>query len=101
FGVFKIPRPDIIIYLHVPIEIGQQLLKNRVKENKKNKTVKAKKDLAESNLKYLAESQKSAINIVKKNNAWQMIDCSKDGNILSRSEISQMIYDKLKKIINS
>ncbi|MCX6712544.1 MAG: deoxynucleoside kinase [Candidatus Vogelbacteria bacterium] len=100
FGVFNIPRPDIIIYLHVPLAIGQELIKKRVEENRKNKTVKAKKDLAESNLKYLAESQKSAIKIVKKNNAWQMIDCAKEGKILGREEINQLIYDKLKRTIN-
>ena len=100
FSVFNIPRPDIIIYLHVPVVIGQELLKKRVQENKKNKTVKAKKDLAESNLKYLSESQKSAINIVKRNNTWQMVDCSRRGNILSREEIHQMIYDKLRKMVN-
>ncbi len=101
FGVFGIPRPNTIIYLHVPVMIGQKLLKKRVRDNRKNKTVKAKKDLAESNLKYLAEAQTSAIRIIKKNNAWQMIDCVRKEKILDREEIHQMIYDKLKKIINS
>lgn len=100
FGVFGIPRPDIIIYLHVPVLISQGLLKKRVQENKKNKTVKAKKDLAESNLKYLAESQASAISIVKKSNNWQMVDCVKAGKILERGEIHELIYAKLNKLIN-
>jgi len=100
FEIFGIPRPDIIIYLHVPVLVSQELLKNRALENKKKKTVKAKKDLAESNIKHLAESQASAISIVKKVNNWQMVNCVKDGNILEREEIHDLIYAKLDKLIN-
>lgn len=100
FKIFSIPRPDIIIYLHVPLAIGQKLINQRVLENKNKKTVKAKKDLAESNLKYLAESQASAISIVKKSNNWQMVDCARDGKILERDEIHKLIYAKVSKLIN-
>jgi len=88
FEIFKLPRPDLIIYLHVPIAVSQKLIAKR-----------GKKDLAESNLKHLADAQKNAIGIVKKYNNWQMIDCAKKGKMLDRPEIEQMIYDKLKKII--
>lgn len=100
FEIFGIPRPNIIIYLHVPVLISQELINKRVLENKKNKTIKAKKDLAESNLKHLAESQVSAISIVKKSNNWQMVDCARDGKILERGEIHKLIYAKVSKVIN-
>ncbi|MEK7478215.1 MAG: thymidylate kinase [Patescibacteria group bacterium] len=96
FGVFKIPRPDMILYLHVPVAISQSLLANRAAENKKTKSGRAKKDLAESNIKHLEDSQKSAIDIVRKNNAWIRIDCAKSGQILPREEIHEMIYGVIK-----
>ena len=86
----------MILYLHVPVAVSQSLLTKRADENKKNGTGQIKKDLAESNIKHLEDSQKSAIDIVKKNNAWTRIDCAKSDQILSREEIHEMIYKIVK-----
>ncbi len=47
FGVFKLPRPDRILYLHLPTEMSVRLIDKRG----------GKKDLAEKNLKYLADAR--------------------------------------------
>lgn len=89
FGTFKIPRPNMIVYLHVPVAVSQKLISVRAR----------KKDLAESNVKHLEDSQKSAMDIVKKNNAWSKIDCAPKGEILPREEIHDKVYDVVKRKI--
>ena len=89
FGVFKIPKPDVIVYLHVPIEVSLELIKKRAIETSTSA------DQAESNAKHLLESQQSAIKIVEHNNDWIKIDCTKDGIMRLPEEISNEIIAKI------
>jgi dTMP kinase len=98
FGVFKIPKPDAVIFLHLPIEITLELIRKRAEENEK-KSGKADKDLAEENAKHLEDTRKSALKIVQKSNKWFKIECSKKDQILSREEIHEKVYDLVRKII--
>jgi dTMP kinase len=89
--VFAIPRPTAIIYLHLPINLSFKLLQEKSLANKK-KYLEGKKDLAESDIKHLQDSQKSAVKIVQENNKWLQIECSENNEILSREEIHEKIY---------
>lgn len=97
-SVFKIPRPDAIIYLHMPVELSLKLLQEKSLEKKK-RYLEGKKDLAENDVKHLRDSQKSAISIVGRSNKWYQIECARKGSILPREEIHDMIFDRVKRII--
>ncbi len=98
FEAFKIPKPDAIIYLNVPVDISQKLLEEKAMKDKK-KYLKGKKDLAESSPKHLEESRESAIKLVKKNNSWVSINCVRRGDLMSREEISEIVFKKLSELI--
>lgn len=98
YGVFKIPRPDYIIYLDVPIEFSLQLLKNKSAQNKK-KYLKGKKDIHENDLKHLQDAKNSAIKLIQKNNNWERINCVKSKKLMLIDEISNIIWSKIGKII--
>jgi len=102
FGVFKIPRPDAIIYLHLPILLSMRLIEDRKKADAKGarKYMEGKKDLAEEDFKHLAESRESAIKIVRGNNSWVKVECSAKNEILSREEISERVYNVFKSFIS-
>ncbi|EKE20944.1 MAG: Thymidylate kinase [uncultured bacterium] len=100
FGIFKLPRPNVIIYLDVPVKITQELLSKEGSQRKK-KYQNGKKDLVENDLKYLEKSRKSAIKMLKDNNNWSTIDCVKNGELKTIKEISQEILEKVLKIINN
>ncbi|MCR4334630.1 MAG: deoxynucleoside kinase [Patescibacteria group bacterium] len=91
FGVFKIPKPDVIIYLHVPIEISLELIKKRATETGTSA------DQAESNAKHLLESQQSAVKLVEKaNSGWIKVDCIANGAMRSPKDINDEIFNKIK-----
>lgn len=94
YGVFKIPRPRAIIYLDMPIDISQKLLKKNSAQKKKT-YLKGKKDIHENDLKHLSDAKNSAIELVKKNNNWIKIDCAKNGKPLAIKEISELVYKKI------
>lgn len=90
FEVFKIPRPDLIIYLNIPLDITQKLLINKEKSRKK-RYLKGKKDLHENNKNHLENAKRSALDLVKRFNNWVQIDCAKDGKLMTKKEISNLI----------
>jgi dTMP kinase len=99
YKVFKIPRPDIILYLSLPIDIVLQLLKDRNSSKMKRAYLKKKKDVHEADVNFLKNSIKSALKLEKEVPNFIKINCAPEGKILSREIIHEMIYTKVKKII--
>ncbi|MEF3692055.1 MAG: dTMP kinase [Candidatus Moraniibacteriota bacterium] len=98
FRVFKLPKPDAVIYLDVPVEITRKLLAEE-KTQKKKMYQKGKKDLVENDLKYLEKSRKSAIKIIKDNNNWITVNCVEGRKMKTIQEISREVFEKVSKII--
>jgi dTMP kinase len=98
--IFKVPRPDVIVYLSLPVSLSTLLLSRKSVQEKK-KYLEGRKDLAESDIKHLEDSRRSVIDIIKKNNNWIKIECSKSGEILPREVISDQIYSSVKKYIKN
>lgn len=91
--VFGLPRPDLVIFLDVPIETVTALLKERIiKEG-------GARDLVEENTEYLLNSQQAALRILTKQDNWTSIQCSENGEFLSREVIAEKIWDKVKGIL--
>ena len=98
YDVFKIPRPDAVLYLHVPMNIILKLIKERNKKTSRAYTGK-RKDIVEGNIPYLANSHKTALWLAKTQKSWIKIECAKGGAIDTRESIHQEIYKKIKKIL--
>jgi dTMP kinase len=98
FEVFKIPKPDLIVFLDVPVKITLELLKKKT-ANKKKRYMEGRGDAAEDNPQHLHDSQKSAIFLLEQYNNWLRIDCTKEGKIMSKKEISDLVWGKVKNLI--
>ncbi len=91
-GTFGIPRPDLIIYLHVSTEMTQQLLAQKSTQERK-RYLEGKGDAHENNQEHLANAKESALKLVQAMNNWTQISCMRDeGEMLSREEIHEKIY---------
>jgi dTMP kinase len=98
YQVFKIPKPDGIIYLDVPLKFTVNLLKEK-KAQAKKQYLKGMKDIHENDLEHLQDAKESAIKLVKSLNNWTRIDCVKNNKLMSIKEIHSVVWNKLKKII--
>lgn len=87
-GVFKLPRPDGIIYLNLPTRLSLKLI------GKRNK-----KDLAEKNVRYLTNARLSALKLIKTSARWRKIECATDQGILPREIVHGRVYDAFKKLV--
>ena len=102
YEVFKIPKPDAVFYLSVPIPIVLELMRARNKngnKDNKRKYLGKKKDVHEKDVKFLENSRKSALWLADRERGWIKIECTSGGKIDTRGNIHQKIYEKIKKII--
>lgn len=92
YGVFGIPKPDAIIFLHVPVEISSKLAQKRAVET--GGTV----DVAEADLHHQKKSQEGALEIVKDKNNWIKVECCQGSKMRSREDIHTEIKNIVKKL---
>lgn len=98
YGVFKIPRPDAVFYLSVPISIAMKLIAERNKQNSRAYLGK-KKDLHEKDIKHMENARKSALWLAKTQKGWIKIECAKNGEMESRENIHEEIYGRVLRIL--
>ncbi len=92
YEVFGIPKPDLIIFLHVPLVFAQILM---LKKDKRKYLNGKSKDQYEESVSYLQKVENLYLKMVKNNKNWIKIDCVDDKRILSPEIIHQKILDKL------
>ena len=99
YEAFGIPKEDIVIYLYVPYTVSQKLIAQ--KSNRKY-LGNGNKDIHESNAVLLQEVEKVYLGMCKRFPHWVKIDCTENGQILSREAIHEKILKVLrrKKIIS-
>ena len=88
FNKMEIPKPDMILFINMPFEFAQELMKNR--ENKI--TGEKKKDIHEKDPEYMRKSYINACEIAK-SEKWTEITCVRDGRLKTIEEISDDIFN--------
>jgi len=91
YKVHRIPKEDIVIYLHVPWEIGLTLSSKKGTRE----YLKGKDDIAEKDLNHRMETEKLYLLLAKKNKHWKVIDCMKNSQLLSKEEIHKIVISLL------
>ncbi|MBN1503175.1 dTMP kinase [Candidatus Woesearchaeota archaeon] len=96
YNINKIPKPDIVIFLNVPVSITQDWIKNKEKRRYLgNKT----KDIHEKDISYLAKVEQIYQRLVQDNDFWIQVDCVEKNKVLSIQEISEKVYSTVKKVL--
>jgi dTMP kinase len=85
--IFMLPRPDSILYLHLPTALSLKLINTR-----------GEKDLAEKNIKYLSQSRQNALRLIQTSACWKKVNCANAKGILSREKIHEMVYTAFKRL---
>ncbi|MFZ2970316.1 MAG: dTMP kinase [Minisyncoccia bacterium] len=97
FGVFKIPKPDAILFLNVPYEISKVLLK---KKNSRGYVKNGKNDKVEKSRTYQQSSYQQSLDLIKKHNNWFEISCVRNCELLTPEDVSGLVWNNIKKILS-
>lgn len=95
----RLPQPDLVIYLHVPIDIAQKLMETR--EHKSYLTADTNQDIHELDLEYQQQVVDTYLELAKARDNWVVIACfdSKNNELRSiediHEEVVEVVKDKL------
>lgn len=92
YNKVKIPKPDKVIFLDMPIEVSQKLLLGRYNGDN------TKKDIHESDTVYLEKCRKAAMFTASYSN-WTVISCADNGQPRSIDDIANDILNETLKVI--
>lgn len=95
YNEFGIPKEDLVIFLYVPLAIGQKLIEQ--KGNRKYLGNQSAKDIHEADTRFMAQVENVYLGFCKKYPHWVKIDCTRNGEIMMREEIHQKILAVLKR----
>ena len=92
YSKLQLPRPDLVIYLDVPTDFTEKLLRHREADTN------TKADIHEKDMQYLATCRKTG-RAAAAYYGWTVIDCVKDGAMRPMEDIHQEIYSHVKKCL--
>lgn len=81
----NLPRPSLLIYLHVPFDVSQKLMADR------------QKDQHEQDVAYLERVVDLYLRVASRRADWEVVECVRDGALMTREEI----HEKVMNIINT
>ena len=86
-----LPKPDLVIFLDMPVEVSQRLMTSRYDGDE------SKKDIHEVNVEFLKNCREAALYAADKQN-WKIINCSDGKAPLSVNTITDKIMEEIKKL---
>lgn len=97
YGLYKLPRPREVYFLDVPVDVSQDLIRDR-----KNKfTNESEKDIHESDKGYLVKTYENSKFVADKYQ-WHIVNClDQDRNMRSVDQIHEEIYSRVISAIES
>lgn len=97
--VLSTPRPDLILYLNVPIAVTQTLIHS--KENQVEKTyLNGRRDQHETDTNHLTQARASALKLVAERNNYTEILCTENNNILPIETIHNLVYAEVETFLS-
>jgi len=94
YKVHKLPKEEIVIFLHVPASLGAKLVE---KKDKRSYTGGKSRDIAEADLHHQKETEKMYLYLTKRFPHWIKIEClNSQGQILPPEQIHQKIVTMLR-----
>lgn len=94
FEICKIPKPDSVIFLNMPIEKSIEFIKER--KNKINNS--DIKDIHEKDIEYLKKTYENALEMAQKYK-WNIVNCQSKNTIRSIEDIHEEIFKTVKAIL--
>ena len=92
YGLLGLPRPDLTIYLDVPTDFTEQLMRRREQDTQ------TKADIHEKDTAYLSACRRTG-RAAAAYYGWTVIECVRDGAMRSIEDIHEEIYAHVAKLL--
>lgn len=97
YGIFKMPRPDGSVFLHVPAGVAERLIETRGRRT----YLRGRRDAHEADRDHLRRAERIYLELAsqRRRSRLALIECVVAGELLSRSEISKRVYTAVQRIL--
>ena len=99
FDILGIPKPDLTIYLRVPIETSLTLLTEK-RKTKNSELGERERDVVEEDRNYLERSIATADWLVERE-GWGVVECMEGDTLRSREDIHEDIWNHFTRATNA
>ncbi len=100
YNIFKIPKPDLNLILHVPAKIAQKLVDKKPAEVRKYAEGKNKKrDMLESDLKHLQRAEIVFMQITELFPNTKLVECVEDSTLLTPDQVHSKIWTLVRRLV--
>ncbi|HHT50484.1 MAG TPA: thymidylate kinase [Eubacteriaceae bacterium] len=96
FNLYKLPIPDLVFFLDIPVSINQKLRAGRLNKF----SGKSQQDIHEKDREHLEQSYENASYLINKYN-WKRIICIEKGELMTPGKIHEKIYRETKIFLKS
>jgi len=92
YGVLGVPKPDLSILLHVPADVGFDLV---AKKDERAYLNGKPRDLHEADREHLRAAEAAFLSLVTLDTAerWTLLECVEEGRLLSIEEVEGRLWD--------
>jgi dTMP kinase len=92
YGILGIPKPDLTILLHVPADIGFDLIAKKDERAYLNGKVR---DIHEGDREHLRAAEDAYLSLAALDTVenWKLLQCVQDGRLLSIEEVQERVWD--------
>jgi len=97
YEIFNIPKPDLNIIFHVDAAVAQKLVDQKGHRDYVNG---ARRDLHEADINHLRRAEQVYLEIAKTFPDFTLIECTRDGQIMTRQEIHNLVWREVSRLIN-
>lgn len=100
YKIIGLPVPDTTFILHIPARLTQKLVDKKEASHKQRKYLHHKKrDLHEADLEHLKNAERAYLEVASVFPKTKVIECTKDGKLMSVLEIHERLWREVNKII--
>jgi dTMP kinase len=96
YKLLEIPKPDLSLILHVEATVAQELARQRRREDWSGKN----RDIHEESLDHLKRAEETYQEIARTFPDFKFIRCTRNGAMLDREEIANLIWLVVKPLLN-
>ena len=100
YGILGIPKPDLTVLLHVPAEIGYELV---AKKDERGYLDGKKRDILEADVDHLRAAEAAYLELprVDTQENWTVLECAERGQLLTIDEIHSRLWNLLNPLLSS
>ena len=93
YNIFNIPRPDLTIILHVPVEVTIELI--ALGHEKKG----TKPDLHDQDIEHLRHAEQVYLEIANLFPNTKLVECFENGQLLTPQEVHTKVWELIRRIV--